>query len=179
MGDLKRVLNRRSKAELVALLLDIFSIYPELVDDLKVTGGVKAHRLEAKVAELFGKMQPWGHLSEDQVEAHLRLVAREAERLAEQGQTKLARKVYYAMILGCVNLHRDYGGALYFSANIPFVFAEAYDQLAAEQIPEQGPVIKAEVEELYRELVNPEALALDEALGKTWEALLDHGFVEG
>lgn len=176
--DLKSVLNRQSKAELVDLLLDIFTIYPDLVDDLEVVSGLDDQKLEEKVSELFNDMQPWGHLTEEQVEVHLRLVARRAVQLAERGQTDLARRVYYALVLGCVNLCRSYGSYDYFSASIPYDFAVAYNDLAVNQVAEQGATIKAELDEIYRDLYDPEMLGLDEALSGTWWELIEHNFVE-
>lgn len=177
--DLKSVLNRQGKAELIDLLLDIFTIYPNLVDDLNLVTGLDDDKLEEKVSELFNNMQPWGHLTEEQVETHLRLMARRTEQLAERGQTDLARRVYYAMILGCVNLCRSYGSYDFFSVSIPYDFAIAYDDLAAKQVAEQGAAIKAELDELYRDVYDPDQLGLNEALSNTWWELMEHNFVEG
>ena len=177
--DLKAVLQKRSKAQLIGLLLDIFAIYPNLVDDLDVVTGPQDDKLVAKVADLFDNMAPWGHLSEDQVEVQMQLIARRAKRLAEQGQVELARQVYYALTLGCVNLYRNYGGAEYFSPDIPFDFVEAYSQLATEQVQEHGGKIKTEVDELYRDVYNPDALGLNEALTDVWWELVENGLVEG
>jgi hypothetical protein len=109
----------------------------------------------------------------------MRLIARRAAQLAEQGQTELARRVYYALVLGCVDLCRSYGTHDHFSANIPFDFAEAYDSLAMEQVAEHGATIKAELDELYRDLYDPDALGLNQALSNTWCELMDHNFVAG
>jgi uncharacterized Zn finger protein len=176
--DLKAILNSRSKADLVNLLLDILAIYPGLVDDLEVITGPQDDKLEEKVADLFASMAPWGPLTEEQVEVHMQLMARRAERLADQGQVDLARRVYFALTLGCVNLYRNYGAADYFSPNIPYDFAEAYSQLAAEQVQEHGAKIKAEVEALYRDVFDPDALGLNEALTDIWCELMDRGLVD-
>lgn len=177
--DLKAVLKRRSKVELINLLLDIFTIYPNLVDDLDVVTGPQDDKLEEKVADLFDNMAPWGHLAQEEVEAQMQLIARRAERLTEQGRVELARQVYYALTLGCVNLYRNYGAADYFSSNIPYDFAEAYSQLATEQVQTHGAKIKAEVDELYRNVFDPDALGFNEALTDVWCELMDYGFIEG
>jgi hypothetical protein len=174
--DLKAVLQKRRKAELVDLLVDVFAVYPDLVDDLDVVSGPDDENLEAKVSEIFANMQPWGHLSEDQVEAHLRLIARRADHLAIQGQAVLARRIYYALICGCVNLFRDFGGNDVFSPAIPYDFAVAYDDLAIEQVAEHGATIKAELDEMYRDLYDPGMLGLNEALAGTSCELIDQGF---
>lgn len=177
--DLKAVLQKRSKAQLIDLLLDILAIYPNLVDNLEVVTGPQDDNLKKKVADLFDNMAPWGYLTEDQVEAQMQLIARRAEQLAKQGRVELARQVYYALALGCVNLYRNYGAADYFSPNIPYDFAEAYSQLATEQVQQHGATIKAEVDELYRGVYNPDALGLNEALTDVWCELMDYGLVEG
>ena len=84
------MLKSRSKPELIDLLLNIFAIYPNLVNDLEVVIGPQDDNLVEKVADLYDDMQPWGDLSEAEVEVHLRLIARRAARLAEQGRTELA-----------------------------------------------------------------------------------------
>ena len=178
--DLKAILKGRRKTELVELLLDIFTIYPNLVDDLAVVeGGVEPTKLVEKAAQLFDDLAPWGHLSEAEVETHMRLVARQADKLAQQGQVVLARQVYYELVLGCVNLSRSYGSADYFSGSVPYEFAVSYNDLAVDQVPAHGPQIKAEVEELYRDVFDPDMLGLNEALSDIWCELIDHGFVEG
>ena len=83
------------------------------------------------------------------------------------------------MILGCVNACRNYGTPDFFSPDIPYVFAEAYDALAAEQVPIHGAAIKAEIDELYRDLFDPDALGLNEAMSNTWCELMDHKLVDG
>jgi hypothetical protein len=162
--DLKAILKKRSKAELIDLLLDIFTIYPSLPDELDVIDGPDDQDLESKVTALFSNMHPWGTLTEDQVEAHLKLIARRADRLARHGQANLACRIYYALINGCVSLCRDYGSYDFFSPDIPYDFAVAYNELAIEQIAENRSIIERELEEIYRDLHNPEALGLDDAL---------------
>jgi hypothetical protein len=176
--DLKVVLRKRTKSELIGLLLDIFVVYPNLVDELDVVTGPQDDKLEEKVADLFDNMAPWGHLSEDEGETQMRLIARRAARLSEQGQGDIARRVYYALTLGCVNLYRSYGHGDYFSPNIPYDFAEAYSRLATEQVQKHGAQIKSEVEELYRDVFDPDALGLDETLDDVWCELVNQGLIE-
>lgn len=177
--DLKAILNRRRKAELVDLLLDIFSIYPDLVDDLEIATRPSDDKLSEKIAGLFGKMEPWGELTEDQIEAHLRLIARRADQLAERGKSRQAREIYYHLILGCTNMCRSFNTSDFFTSNFPYDFVLAYNDLAVEQVAEDGPAIKAELDEIYRDLANPDALGLEEALSGTWCELMDHHLVEG
>jgi len=51
--------------------------------------------------------------------------------------------------------------------------------LATEQVQEQGAKIKAEVDELYRDVFDPDALGLNEALTDVWCELMDYGLIEG
>jgi len=78
-----------------------------------------------------------------------------------------------------VNLCRNYGSHEFFSPDIPYTFAEAYDDLAAEQVPDHGATIKAEIDELYRDVFDPDVLGLNEALSNTWCELIDHKLVDG
>jgi uncharacterized Zn finger protein len=163
--DLKAVLGRRTKPELVRLLLDILSVYPHLVDDFEISNGPDDRDLVEKVAQIFGNLQPWGHLTSDQAEARMQIIARRADRLAEQGQTDYARKIYYALVSHCVDLGKSYGDYDSFSADIPYQFAVAYETLALEGLEEHAETIKAELREIFSGSYNPEILwDTDEAL---------------
>jgi uncharacterized Zn finger protein len=177
--DVKAALKRRSKAQLIDLLLDIFSIYPDLVDELEVATESSDRNFPKKIAELFDKMEPWGYLTEDLIEAHLRLIARRADELAEQGKAEQARLVYYHLILGCTNMCRSFNTCDFFSSNFPYDFALGYNDLAVEQVADHGATIKAELDALYRDLQNPDALGLNEALSGVWCELMDHNLVDG
>jgi len=163
--DLESMLNRRNKRELVELLLDILSVYPHLVDDFEMSTGPDNRNLMEKVGEIFSNLQPWGRLTEDQAEAHMRIIARRADRLAEQGQTEYARKIYYALVSHCIDLGKSYGNYDHFSADIPYQFAAAYESLALEQLEEHGQTIEAELREIFSGSYSPEILSdTDEAL---------------
>lgn len=163
--DLKGVLNRRSKRELVELLLDILTVYPHLVDDFELATGPDDRNLVQKVSEIFNNLQPWGQLTPDQAEAPMRLIARRADRLAAQGQTDYARKIYYALVSHCIGLGKSYGNYDYFSADIPYQFAVAYESLALDQLEEHGETIEAELREIFSGNYSLEILwATDEAL---------------
>jgi hypothetical protein len=163
--DLKAVLNRRSKADLVALLSDILTIYPHLIEDFEIIAGRDDAKLPDKVAEIFDDMAPWGSKSEAEVEAHLHLIARRAARLAEGGQPELARKVYYALLSQAIGLCKEYGSYDFFSDDVPYVFAVAYEDLALDQLEAHGAEIRAELEEIFSGQYLPELLwATDEHL---------------
>jgi uncharacterized Zn finger protein len=143
--DLRAALNRHSKQDLVELLLDILTTYPHWVDDLDLAAGRHDRDLAAKVAEIFDTLQPWGPLTADQAEVRMRRIARRAA----QGQAVEARRVYYALVSHCVSLGKSYGNYDNFSADIPGRFAEAYADLALEQLPEQREAIEAELREIF------------------------------
>lgn len=168
--DLNAVLNRRSKAELVSLLLDILAVYPHLVDDFEIVTGPNDQNLEEQVAKIFEELEPWGHLTEKQAAARMRLIAHRADRLAEQGQTDLARRTYYALVSHCVGMGKSYGSYDFFPTQI-YDFAVAYSNLAMDQVAEQRATIEAELREIYRDLNNPDMLGLDEALSNVWDEL--------
>jgi uncharacterized Zn finger protein len=163
--DLKAVLKRRSKADLVNLLSDILTVYPNLVDELDILGNRNERELPDKVAEIMATLAPWGSNSEAEVEAHLHLIARRADRLAEAGKAMLARKAYYALLSHTIGLCKSYGHYDYFSDDIPYVFAVAYEALAFDQIETHGEEIRAELEEIFSGDYQPEILwATDEHL---------------
>jgi len=164
-ADLRAMLNRHTKQDLVELLLDILTTYPHWVDDLDLAAGRHDRDLAAKVAEIFDTLQPWGPLTADQAEVRMRRIARRAARRAAQGQAVEARRVYYALVSHCVSLGKSYGNYDNFSADIPGRFAEAYADLALEQLPEQREAIEVELREIFSGNYMAEAWgATDEAL---------------
>lgn len=172
--DLKAALNRRSKAQLVSLLLDILSVYPHLADDFELGTGPKNQDLEKQVAKIFAAAEPWGHLTEEEAGARMRLIAQQADRLAQKGQTDLARKVYYALLLGCVNKCKSYGSYDFFPTEI-YDFATAYHDLAVIQVAKRRAgmrsAIEAELQELYRDVDDPDLLGLTDTLADIWYEL--------
>lgn len=129
-----------------------------------------------QIKALFVELQPGGSLSEEEGEGRMRLIARRADRLIEQGQRDLARRIYYALLFHCLEMCKSYGTDEFFSVEMIYEFAVSYDALASAQVADQGEVIKAELDELYRGLYNPDRWNLDDALGDTVFELVNQGF---
>lgn len=149
--DLKAVLQGRSQEELVGLLLDVFSIYPHLVDDLAVVSGViSLDNPAAAVDRVFEAMAPYGYLTADQGAAWLKIIARRADQLAEQGQLETARRVYYEMLTGALRLANDHyaHGDGFFSTAIEADLAAGYADIALLQLDQHRAIIEAEVQQI-------------------------------
>lgn len=148
--DLRELLGRRRKKELVKLLLAAIEIYPDLVDDLNLEAReVSLDEPEEVVGGVFEAMEVYGHLTARQAEVRLRRIAEQAGRLARQGQGDLARRTYYAMVINCVRLFGPYGHEIITPYKVPYDFATAYVELATQQLKHHRAAIEAEVKGIY------------------------------
>jgi uncharacterized Zn finger protein len=169
--DLRAALAARSKADLVDILTDICTIYPNMVDEIGLLQKSVASDPLAAVAKLFAAMEPAGDISTDEAEGRMEIIARRADRLAQQGQGDLARRIYYALTVRCKNFCETYGSAEIFSPNIPCDFSVAYRDLALEQLDEHAAEIEREVREMLDGEWAPEMLGIIDPLTEVWEAL--------
>lgn len=171
--DLKAVLQGRGQEELVNLLLDVFSIYPHLVDDLAVVSGtISLDDPVATVNKVFAAMAPDGYLTADQGAAWFKLIARRADQLAEEGQLETARRAYYEMLTGALQLSNDHyaHGDGFFSTTIEAELAAGYVEVVLLQLEEQRAVIEAEVQQINQgeftvEILEGALFEVEEALG--------------
>lgn len=170
--DLKTILQKRSKAELVQLLLDANAIYPDLADDLNLEQKkISLTDPESVVGEVFEAMELHGALTVEQVRARLNVIARQADQLAKQGKGDLARRAYYEMVVNCVRLFGPYGHELISPYAIPYDFATAYVELALQQLDQHQAAIEVEVKEMYNSEYVYDMFDLMEALVEIEEAL--------
>jgi hypothetical protein len=175
-ADLQGVLAARSKEELVGILADICAVYPHLVDEFGLLGKATAYDPEKVVAKIFDELEPPGYIDIDEGVARLETVARQAERLARQGQGDIARRAYYILTLRCKNFCEEYGAHDIFPDNIPYDFAVAYRDLALDQLEEHTPAIEKEVRDMLRGEWAPEMLGIEEPLMEVEAALEGEDF---
>jgi len=167
-ADLQTALAARSKEALADILADICTIYPHLVDDFGLLGGVIEYDPDAVVDAIFTDMDPPGPIDIDEAVARMEMVARRAERFARQGQGELARRAYYTLTHNCVHFCESYGAHDVFPSHIPYVYAEAYRGLVLEQLGDHANVIEQEVRDMLRGEWAPEFLGVVEALDEVW-----------
>ena len=134
-------------------------------------GESAAYNPEAVVANIFAELEPPGCIDEDEAVARMETVARHADRLARQGQGDVARRAYYILTVRCKDFCEDYGSHEIFPMNIPYDFAEAYRDLALDQLEEHTNAIESEVRNMLRGGWAPEMLGIDEPLMEVWAAL--------
>lgn len=170
-SDLQAILAARAKEELVEILSDICALYPHLVDEFGLLGEPGAYDPEAVVGEIFAALDPPGDISVDEGVARMETVAHHAARLNRQGQGELARLVYYVLIRRCVDFCEEYGAHDIFPLNIPYDFAEAYRDLALDQLEAHGNQIESEVRRLLAGDWAPEMLGIEVPLREVGDAL--------
>lgn len=170
--DLKALLQKRSKVELVQLLLDACDIYPDLPDDLNLAQKeISLANPEQVVGDVFEAMEYHRTLTAEQARARLNLIARQAEQLGKQGQGEIARRTYYEMVVNCVRLFGPYGHDLIGAYDIPYNFAVAYVEIAIPQVEQHRAAIEAEVKAMQGNDHIDEMYDLLEALVDIEEAL--------
>jgi len=168
-ADLQAALTARGKEDLVSILTDIYTVYPHLVDEFGLLGEPADYDPEAVVAQIFEEMDYPGDISIDEGISRMETVARHAERLVRQGRADLARRAYYALTSYCVNFCESYGAHDIFPTNIPYDFAEAYRDMAWNQLEEHADVIETEVRKMLQGEWAPEMLGIEEVLIDVWD----------
>ncbi|MEZ4705679.1 MAG: SWIM zinc finger family protein [Caldilineaceae bacterium] len=165
-NELQLALAARKHAELVQLLLQISTAYPHLVDEFALLGDLTTFDPTAAVDEIFDALGPHGdfELSMDEAVTRMEHVARQAARLAQQGQGERARQTYYALTHRCVDFCESYGAHDIFPPNIPYDFAEAYRDLAYDQLDDHAAAIEAEVDTILGGKWAPELLGITDVL---------------
>jgi uncharacterized Zn finger protein len=171
LGDLQAALAARSKEELVSVLADICALYPHLADEFGLLSEPGEYDPEAVVDEIFAELEPPGEIDIDEGVARMETVARQAARLARQGQGEVARRAYYVLTRRCVDFCEDYGAHDIFPLNIPYDFAVAYRDLALDQLEEHTNAIESEVRRMLQGDWAPEMLDIEEPLMEVWVAL--------
>lgn len=87
---------------------------------------------KAIVDEIFAALEPPGVTSVEEIVSRMETVARQADRLARQGQGDMARRAYYSLTRGCVDFCEAYGAHDLFPPDIPYGYAVTYRDLAID-----------------------------------------------
>ncbi|MEM7345920.1 MAG: hypothetical protein AAF485_16900 [Chloroflexota bacterium] len=169
--DLKTALNKRKKADLVALLDDICRIYPHLVDEFGLLTSTADYDPELAIQQIFSDLEPPGEIDDAEALARMDAVARQADRLADQGQGEIAREAYYLLTLYCKDFCEEYGSGEIFPDSIPYDFAVAYQNLALQQLDNHTHIIEQEMRKLLSGDWAPEILGIEDAIHEVWKAL--------
>lgn len=163
VSDLHVALAALDKEDLVTLLTDICGTYPHLVDEFNLLGDATTFNPAAVVGKIFGALDPrYDEIDVSEGVARMENIARQAARFAQQGHGDLARRTYYELIDGCVSFCEAFGAHDIFPAHLPEDFAEAYHDLALEQVDEHAETIQREVSEILKEEWAPEILGVDQ-----------------
>ncbi|MEZ4859784.1 MAG: SWIM zinc finger family protein [Caldilineaceae bacterium] len=168
---LQDALAARSQEELAAILTDICTVYPHLVDEFGLLGEAATYDPASVIDTIFADLEPPGEIDVDEGVARMETVARHAARLAQQDQGDLARQTYAMLTVHCVNFCETYGAHDIFPPNIPYDFADAYRDLALDQIDDHANAIEREVREILQGDWAPEMLGIQEPLLEVWDVL--------
>jgi hypothetical protein len=171
LEDLHAALSRRPKADLVAVLTDICTLYPHVADEFGLMGEWEDYDPDAVVKAIFSDMLPPGDISIDEAVARIETVARQAVRFAEQDHQALARRIYFALVCHTVEFCDQFGAGDIFPLHIPYDYATAYRDLALSQLDVQANLIQDEMQRLFRAEWALEAFGIEEPLLEVWEAL--------
>jgi tetratricopeptide (TPR) repeat protein len=147
--DLHSQLSRLTKAELIDRLLEICEIYPEVAEAM-VEGEAFDHKAAMEMA--FSSLHPSDDWDEEKAVAGLELVARKAEDLLERGEYEQARRIYHALIVGCLKIDEEYVSTEIFPVGLVARFAEGYEEAVRADSQWKGHIdeIMKEIREIER-----------------------------
>ena len=130
VADWRAVLAAKSKEELLQILTDICQAYPHLIEEYGLeVEEPETYDPQAAVRSVFQAYEPPYGIDNDEMLRRLQLIARKAASFEERGQHDLARRTYFALIMGCLNCADDYGTGEMFPDDIPYEYAERYVEI--------------------------------------------------
>ncbi|MGH2523943.1 MAG: SWIM zinc finger family protein [Anaerolineales bacterium] len=167
VADWRGLLARKSKDELLEILIEVLEAYPHLVDEMALEAEKpEQFKPEAAIRAIFGEFEGEGLDLTETVE-RLDRIARRAEALREH-KPDAARKIYFALIKGCVDFADQYGAAeMFMDSEVPAAYAEAYAAIVQEQ--GLSPTVRKELKTLHKSEAS-ELLGVEDALSEIEDA---------
>ena len=163
--DWKGLLARKSKEELLDILSEVLEAYPHLIDEMGLEAKKpEQFKPEKAIRAIFAELTSGEGLDVTDMVERLERIARRAVTAHKAGKLDAARKIYFALIKGCLDFAADYGAVeVFMDLEVPAAYAEAY----AAIVKEQGisPAIRKELKALHTDY-SSEMLGVDDAL---WE----------
>lgn len=162
VGDLRTALQRRDKEELVQILVALCEVYPHLVDeyDLLSEEAGEEYNPQMAVQKIFKAYEPPHGISDEEMLRRLTLIENKAKNFEKAGNYDLARRTYFALMVGCVDCAEDYGSDEMFPETLASDYAERY-----VKILEKDPVVDGGSEQVKAELKEIERYETAEIMG--------------
>jgi uncharacterized Zn finger protein len=161
VADWRNLLAKKSKEALLDILTEVLEAYPHLIDEL----GLEAEKPEqfkpeAAIRAVFGEFETEGLDTTEMVE-RLERIARRAEALRDR-KPDAARKIYFALIKGCLEFSDQYGAAeMFMDLDAPTMYAEEYATIVRAQ--GSSPTIRKELK-ILQKYESSELLGVADAL---------------
>jgi len=163
VADWRVRLAKKNKEELLNILIEVLESYPHLIEEMGLESNKpEQFKPEAAIRAIFGESESEG-IEVTEMAERLDRIARRAEALVES-KPDAARKIYFALIKGCIDFADQYGAAeMFMDLEAPAAYADAY----AAIVQEQGltPTVRKELKTLQKS-ESSELLGVSDALAE-------------
>src|SRR3972149_3816869 len=161
VADWRDLLAKKSKEQLLDILTEVLEASPHLMEEM----GLEAEKPEkfkpeSAIKAIFSSED----LDVAEMVERLDRIAKRAVEAQKAGKLDAGRKIYFALVKGCLDFAELYNAAeMFMDLDVPAAYAEAY----AAIVKEQGisPTIRKELKALHTDYAS-ELLGVDDAL---WE----------
>ena len=132
--DWRETLAQKSKEELLEILLEILDGQPELVEELGLEAkDLRDYDAGAAVRTILSDAVH-EELDITEIVERLDRVAKQAVKAQKNGDLNAARKIYFALIKGCLDFCDQYGASeMFMDADALVTYAEVYAAIVNEQ----------------------------------------------
>jgi hypothetical protein len=162
--DWQKTLRRKTKNELIEILVQICEVHPQTAQDF-LGVGERGFDPRAAVQEALEAFAPPDGCTAGELVRQLEPIAQRAEAALLRGDAEMARLIYYELTLGCLRVEDEYGSTEIFPDGLIYSFAQGYLE-AVEADPERqqkAAVILEEIAQMERsELAEIEGVEFSE-----------------
>lgn len=153
LSNIRSLLNKKHKDELIETILNIASVQPELIEDLGLDleeneeyDGIRA------VCNIFDSFEIAEDLDISDLIKRLQVIAGKAKGLQEKGKFDLARGIYFEILKGCLEIEDMYGSGEIFPDSFIVDMVEQYQSIALsdDDFDKKKSVIQKEVDKLLK-----------------------------
>lgn len=133
--DFPEMLQKKTKEELVEMLSQIGETYPAIAQDFLGAGG-REFDPGAAMREALEAFESSGESTRAELVRRIEPIAQRAEAALVRGDTEMARRTYYELVLRCLQSEEKYGSTEIFPDGLVYSYAQGYHE-AVEADPER------------------------------------------
>ncbi|MEW6558090.1 MAG: SWIM zinc finger family protein [Elusimicrobiota bacterium] len=160
--NIKEKFAHYSKEELVDILYDLYEVQPDVIELYALKDQYEPEKIVKKV---FEDSTPPGGITDREMLLKLNIIESRAKRLIKSGDYDLARRTYFALIMGCLEYAEEYGSDEIFPSGLISEYGEKYTDIVLKDKnwKKKKQVILNEISKMEsHELADHEGLYFDE-----------------